>query len=876
MQRRKFLKIGAASLGSAATAGSAWAGLIEKAMALPAHDPTGTPGLADIEHVVIFMQENRSFDHYFGALPGVRGYGDPRPTPIPSGNTVWYQPEGTNPQSRGFSADVPVSAWTSPDQWYQNNRAIQSDQYVLPFRLNQSGNTAFQYLTDLNHSWKQSQDVWDNWDSWVPLKSRQSMGFLNASDLPFYHPLAAAFTVCDDYRCSVFAATDPNRLYLWSGTCPPPMNFPDAYTTGGYVSDITHDDNAAITPAMYGQSAAARQTAVAAGVADWKTYAETLSDARITWKVYQEYDNYGDNYLQYFKNFRIDNDGVPINKSQDPYFQTLYRRGRTFAPQSGSIGDAVIAQFAADVAAGIEPDDPQPGAVAAGLPRVSWIVAPYRCCEHPSASPGDGEAFTARLLNVLVNDHPEVFRKTAFFLMYDENDGYFDHLPAPVPAISAGYGAMTLSQAGPQEDMGTIPVGLGPRVPMLVISPWTRGGKVSSQVYDHTSTLRFLEQWLTSKRLASPDAVKCNLISEWRRAVCGDLTEVFDFSGGANTAKIATTTAFINGTEPAAVPSPQTFPALPAAVVRTACPARVFPAVSGATAPATGYALQLSNQGSASAVLLAFWMPMSDSQRAYHYTVEPGKSLTAAPVAVGVDGVYDWSVYGSNGFLREFRGNLTSLAHSGTVPEATARETGEGLLFILLDNRKGSRPCVFQLSENAYHKNRALEIVVPGGLEIPVPWTLCAGRVEGLRTRAGWYDLSVRVTGDPTYLRRLAGCVSEAGQSFSTDPANANPQLFAPALSSYDLGNSTRRFDYVTPPWHHRPKNWVGVFAAGSTPAHAAPLLRAYATREVGSVVETTTSLAPGRYDAWYLFDDGISPLAGPVTFAVLPHGRGA
>ena len=154
MKRRKFLKLGAASLGGAAAAGTTWTALIEKALALPPHNPSGTPNLADIEHVVIFMQENRSFDHYFGTYPGVRGYGDPRPAPIPSGNTVWYQPEGTNPGSRSFSRDVPVSAWTSPDQWYETNRAIQSSQFVLPFRLNRDGNVAFQYLTDLNHSWK--------------------------------------------------------------------------------------------------------------------------------------------------------------------------------------------------------------------------------------------------------------------------------------------------------------------------------------------------------------------------------------------------------------------------------------------------------------------------------------------------------------------------------------------------------------------------------------------------------------------------------------------------------------------------------------------------------------------------------------------------
>jgi phospholipase C len=873
MKRRDFIRYGSASIGGTVAAGSVWAGLIEKALALPAHNPSGTPGLADIEHVIIFMQENRSFDHYLGSLPGVRGFGDPRPVPIPSGNTVWYQPEGTNPQSRSFSADIPTSAWTSPDQWYENNRATQSATYVLPFRLNQAGNVAFQYLTDLNHSWKQSQETWTNWDTWVPLKSRQSMGFLNAADLPFYHPLASAFTVCDDYHCSVFAATDPNRIYLWSGTCPPPMNFPDAYTTGGYVSDITHDDNAAITPAMYGQSAAARSAAVAAGVADWKTYAETLSDNRITWKVYQEYDNYGDNYLQYFKNFRVDNTGTPINESSDPYFQTLYQRGRVFAPQSANLGDALLAEFAKDVAAGMEPDDPRPATVKPGLPRVSWIVAPYQLCEHPSASPGDGESFTARLLNVLVNEYPAVFQKTAFLMMYDENDGYFDHVPSPIPPISAQYGQMTLADAGSAENMSAIPVGLGPRVPMLVISPWTRGGKVSSQLYDHTSVLRFLEQWLTAKKLATAEANRCALISQWRRAVCGDLTEVFDFGKQAPTTPIATHTTFINGVNPAGVPSPQAFPALPAPATRIGVALGHEFSVHGHVGLAGQFSLIFANTGSVGVAFIAYWMPMADAQASYQYTVEAGKSLTASPVPVGSDGHYDWAVYGPNGFLREFRGNVGRIHHSGQAPEVTTQDDVERRgIRLTLDNRNSPKTCVFHVSDNAYHQNKEVEVSVPGGSERTLEW---AGSLDTSHPFicSGWYDVSVRLVGDADYFRRVAGCVQGQSRDLKTDPAIGNPAVFKPSFSIQVEADHTRRFDYVTPPWNHRPLNWLGVFPAGVAPKKGAELLRVPAPRSVGSTVAPITTLAVGKYDVWYLFDDGYSPLAGPEALRVTRGG---
>jgi len=865
IKRRRFLKMTAASAGGLAAL-SVQPGLIEKALAIEPHNPTGNPGLADIEHVIIFMQENRSFDHYFGMLPGVRGYGDPRPTPVPSGNYVWYQPEGLNPGARGFSAGVSYANWTHPASWYNTDRSAQSSSYVLPFRLNQPGNVQFQYMTDLNHSWKASQDIWRNWDAWVPLKSRQSMGCLNAQDLPFYYQLANAFTVCDAYHCSIFAATDPNRFCLWSGTVPPPMNFPDNYGGCGYVSDIQCDINTDITPAMYGQTPQAKSAAVAAGIADWKTYAETLTDNRITWKVYQEYDNYGDNYLQYFKNFRIDNSGTPINQSNDPYFQSLYQRGRVFAAASGKTGDAIIAEFAKDVAAGMEPDNPALGTTKAGLPRVSWIVAPYQFCEHPSASPGDGESFTARLLSVLVNDHPEVFRKTAFFLMYDENDGYFDHVPPAIPPISAHYGEMTLSDAGSAENNASVPVGLGPRVPMLIISPWTAGGKVYSQLSDHTSVLQFLEKWSASKGLGVGDVAdgsnQCVGISDWRRAVCSDLTEAFDFRR-TPLKPIDTATTFKNGTAQAVVPNPQVFP-VQAPQTRPAC--RTGYAFSAdALVDIDSVSLCFNNTGAQGVALVAYWKPMSGAQEPQHYTIEAGKSLLAKPsLSVGDDGLYDWAVYGPNGFLREFRGDVKAMVSSGQAPEVTtSHHVLHGNILIKLDNRASLSACVFQLNDNAYYENDPLQLRVEAGCERIIEWQGCYG----------WYDASIRLAGEPAYFRRVAGCVQQSFRSPSTAPAIGDDRMFRPLFTIRGNSYSTLRFDYAVPPWHHRPKNWLGIFPAGSAPTKANLLQWVYAPRGVGSVmlaISGSAPLASGRYDAWYFFDDGYSPLGTkPVPFRI-------
>ncbi|MFC5743723.1 phosphocholine-specific phospholipase C [Dyella tabacisoli] len=859
IKRRRFLKMTAGSAGGIAAL-SVWPGLIEKALAIEPHNPTGNPSLADVEHVIIFMQENRSFDHYFGMLPGVRGYGDPRPVPMPSGNYVWYQPEGLNPGSRGFSAHVPHADWTQPAGWYNTDRGAQSANYVLPFRLNQPGNVQFQYMSDLDHSWKASQDTWRNWDTWVPLKSRQSMGCLNSDDLPFYYQLANAFTVCDAYHCSIFSATDPNRFCFWSGTVPPPMNFPDNYGSCGYVSDIQCDINTGITPAMYGQSPQARSAAVAAGIADWKTYPETLTDNRITWKVYQEYDNYGDNYLQYFKNFRIDNSGASIDKSSDPYFQSLYQRGRVFAAASGKTGDAIIAEFAKDVAAGMEPDNPDLGTVKSGLPRVSWIVAPAQFCEHPSSSPGDGESFTARLLNVLVNDHPDVFQKTVFMLMYDENDGYFDHVPPPIPPITAHYGEMTLADAGAAENNGSIPVGLGPRVPMLIISPWTAGGKVYSQLSDHTSVLQFLEQWSVAKGLGTEGRTQCTAISDWRRSVCGDLTEAFDFRR-MPAKPINTTTTFKNGTAHAAVPDPQVFP-IQTPLARPAC--RLGYAFSaGIQVDTDSLALAFANTGTVGVALIAYCNPMSSAQEPYHYMVAAGESLLAAPAAIGDDDLYDWAVYGPNGFLREFRGDVKAMLQSGQAPEVTTSHHAlRGNILIKLDNRASLNDCVFQVTDNAYYENDPLQIRVEAGRERTIEWRGCSG----------WYDASVRLAGDAVYFRRLAGCVQHRLRSPTTDPAIGNNRMFGASFSIHGHAD-TLRFDYAVPPWHHRPKNWLGVFPAGAAPTRANLLQWVYAPRGVGSVMLSTSGKTPlpsGRYDVWYFFDDGYTPLGTkPVSLKI-------
>ena len=213
----------------------------------------------------------------------------------------------------------------------------------------------------------------------------------------------------------------------------------------------------------------------------------------------------------------------------DPSYRELetlrYRDGAAAREMLIPKGD-VFHQFRTDVEKG-------------QLPSVSWLVAPENFSDHPSA-PWYGAWYVAEALDILTRN-PELWKKTIFVLTYDENDGYFDHVPpfvAPDPdnpesgKTSPGLGAeMEYLTPGAgssarkrRKQARGGPIGLGYRVPLIVASPWSRGGYVCSQVFDHTSVLQLLEK--IASRRAGKEIRETN-ISGWRRAVCGDLSAAF-------------------------------------------------------------------------------------------------------------------------------------------------------------------------------------------------------------------------------------------------------------------------------------------------------------------------------------------------------------
>jgi phospholipase C len=275
------------------------------------------------------------------------------------------------------------------------------------------------------------------------------MGYYTRADIPFQFALAEAFTLCDAYHCSVLGPTWPNRMMWMTGTIDP-----DGKNRGPIIKNKT-------TPP---------------GGYTWTTYAERLESAGVSWKVYQQEDNYACNVLEEFKVFQ----NAPKNSP-------LYLKGMV----RGAEG-----QFEYD-------------AINDKLPTVSWIIPTSTQSEHPDYMPADGAAFIAGKLDAIAAN-PDVWAKTAFILNYDENDGIFDHVAPPVPPDGT-----------PNEFIDKLPVGAGFRVPCIVVSPWTAGGYVCSQLFDHTSVLQFLEQFT---------GVRETNISDWRRATFGDLSAAFRFN----------------------------------------------------------------------------------------------------------------------------------------------------------------------------------------------------------------------------------------------------------------------------------------------------------------------------------------------------------
>jgi phospholipase C len=661
LSRRRFL--GSAT---AASVLSAMPPLLREALAVS--PKRGTGSIADVRHVVILMQENRSFDHYFGTLAGVRGFGDRMAIPVRDGRTVWQQ---------------------------HNGRRI-----VMPYRLDAGAGNA-QPALDLPHTWPDAQAAWDDgrMSAWPRAKTDAAMAYYTRAELPVQFALADAFTLCDAYHCSLQGGTNPNRLYMMTGTNDP---------SGRHGGPAIDNRMEGFGPVEQGFT--------------WTTYAERLEAAGVSWKVYNDMaDNYGCNMLETFKRFREAHAARP---------HPLADKGL-----STTLRDATLDGLRDDVVNG-------------RLPQVSWVIPPRLYSEHPGPStPVQGGAYTLQVLEALLAD-PEVWSGTVFLQMYDENDAFFDHVPPPAPPAFAQDGTragMSTVDCGDECHRDGRLYGLGPRVPMLVMSPWSKGGWVNSQVFDHTSILRFLERRFG---VMEPN------ISAWRRAVCGDLTSCFDFaSPDASTPRLpvyGTAQADAERIRQRATPAievpAETAQAAPRQEPGTR-PSRALPYYLEVLAePRTdGIALAFANAGTAGAVFHVYDRLRLD-RIPRRYTVGAGMQLAdvwKAPPA----GAYDLWILGPNGFHRGLRG--------AGVPGIFVRAMRDGDRIVLELRNGADIPREATLTMLAYAD--------------PAPSTiaLAPNGVERIALPGPWYDAVVR-SGDTAW--RFAGRI-ETGFDGTSDPA---------------------------------------------------------------------------------------------------------
>lgn len=690
---------------AAAAALAAFPPSIRRALAIPANNATGT--IRDVEYVVILMQENRSFDHYFGTLMGVRGFGDRFPIPLAGGLNVWQQ------------------TYTS------------GSRTVLPYHLDsQAGNA--QRVSGTPHSYPDAQNAWDlgRMNKWPTYKQTQSMGYYTSAELDFQFALANAFTLCDAYHCSFHGGTNTNRLFHWTGTNDPTGAF------GGPVIDNSGDSLDA-TGINY----------------RWTTYPERLQAAGVNWKVYQNMpDNYTDNPLAGFDQYRKANAarGNAANGSPYPAYTV---NDETISPLIKGIGNTMpdagfLQAFKDDIAAG-------------KLPQVSWIVAPATYSEHPGpSSPVQGAWYTQEVLNALTAN-PDIWSRTVLLINFDENDGFFDHVPPPcAPAYDGGVlaGGATMSADG-EYHTDQHPYGPGPRVPMYVVSPWSRGGWVNSQVFDHTSVLRFLE--------ARFGVAETN-ISAFRRAVCGDLTSAFNFV--TPNREVLPTLPNRDKTSADAIRTAQ---GLLAQVPLPTVAAQKLPAQATGSRPSRALPYELHVSAREDYAGRRVWLALRNTGKAaavFHvydrlhldrvprrYAIEPGKELSGSWDTFASDGgKYDLWVLGPNGFHRAYQGDVSALGVPGaSAPEIrVCYDVANAHVYLDLINT-GTAACTFTVTANAYRGDGPWTYEIPAGKQIEQHWPV--GR------QGNWYDFTV-TTAQGGFLRRFAGRL-ETGADSVSDPA---------------------------------------------------------------------------------------------------------
>lgn len=836
--RRDFLKKTSLLAGSTGLA-TALPASIKKAFAI---NPAKGSTFEDAEHIVLLMQENRSFDHCFGTLNGVRGYNDPRALKLANGNPVWLQ---TDQKNNTFS----------------------------PFRLDIQ-QTKITWMGGLPHSWKDQVDARNNgwYDQWLIAKKTgykgfqgqpMTLGYYTREDIPFNYALADAFTVCDQHFCSSLTGTTPNRLYFFSGAL--------------------RKDGLAKSPALV-----RNEESDYGAESSWKTLPDLLQENDISWKVYQNeisltpgldgdadawLSNFTDNPLEWFTQFKVRRsakyekamaaqlelldkeiaelepqvakqaddkklaDSLTNKRKRKKYVEAELVRCRKELSEPQSDYDKALHEgaFATNefdpeyhTLEEIEYDDhgtkrkmavPKSDVLAnfrkdvkeGKLPAVSWLVAPQYFSDHPSA-PWFGAWYVSEVLDILTHNE-DVWKKTIFILTYDENDGYFDHVP---PFVAPDYrdkatGIVSTSITNLDKEFVTLedeiqlkgvakqnarqgPIGLGYRVPFVVASPWSRGGYVNSQVFDHSSVVQFIEKFASRKK---GKQLHLDNMSEWRRAVCGDLSSVFRAYNGETIKQ----PDFLNRNVYLQRIDEARYQPLPK-IVEPLTANEVQAIKAGDKNAQKTYGQEKGNKPSCALPYELYAHAQLDkTTKQLRWTMEAGKALFKTK-AIGspftlyayapyrdVDGQYkinrNWSfavaagekitydialdgfndknyhlaLFGPNGFYREVKGNVDDAVLN--IECAYRSQLGKkfGQVQLSIANPSNTKREI-EIQDHSYGQSNIIKTIEPNA---------SIQLLLSFEKSYGWYDFSVFIKGVQSFEKRFAGRVETGKESFS-DP----------------------------------------------------------------------------------------------------------
>lgn len=735
----------------------------------------------DAEHVIVLMQENRSFDHAFGSLKGVRGFLDKKTFKKADGKSVFFQRN-------------------------------QQGKYAIPTRMDIM-KTKATWMSSLPHSWSDQIAAWNKgkYDQWLTAKASGkeyyqemplTLGFYNREDLPFYYQLADAFSISDQYFSSALAGTTPNRLFHWAGTLR--QEKLGSAKANVYNENIDYDKN---------------------NQATWKTFPEILETNKVSWNIYQNeislpkgmsaeqeswLANFTDNPLEWFQQYH-----VRFSPGYWQYIPTLIEKLKTQVkeePENKSELENIIKSLEEDLTL-YHPDnfsklssyeqnlhnkafcrnDTDPDfweleesvddhgrrlVIPKGdvlykfrkdvkekkLPTVSWLIAPEHFSDHPS-SPWYGAWYISEVLNILT-ENPEVWKKTILIINYDENDGYFDHVlpftppnnPSQSVSINGESGSEFVNQAQAYMSIESLrdkdriegPVGLGYRVPLIIASPWTRGGYVNSEVCDHTSVIQFLEHYLEHKFKKD---FKLDNISHWRRSVCGDLTSFFNHSDAEvpdlDYLNQKSFTSQINSAKDQPVPEFQWYDDdqlhedlldIQEHGIRksNALPYHF-------TVNYKDGEIHMANYSKVGVPLLIYDRKKltTDADYYFPYALYERQQLTHK-----VESDFDVEIFGPNGFYRNFKGKAKPTLDVRLLNDEEGR-------VVLLFEKKTEAPISVELTDLYKDKTLTINIKHPEEkLEVQTP------------SNSGWYDIKIKCMNNEWY---YAGR-SENGKTSISDP----------------------------------------------------------------------------------------------------------